>query len=303
MTRNFEPNFERVAGPYQGGMGGLAWDGGKMLFSVIDEGFINSFDPGTQAIGEYRKYTGRINGISFAPDGRLFACQDGGRRVIQFLPDGTAATTATRLDGSIHNHPSDLVIDRAGRAWFSDPYSKVLAFGPQIFPPLEHASVLRLEIDERHAWTIRRVTNDTAAPRAVQLSADEKTLYVAEGEVGRKGPRELRAYPVQGGTVGPYTVLHTFGADHRGEHRGIEGMCLDSEGNIVACGGWRKAGPGPLVYVFSPTGAVLETHQLPGDAPMRCAFGDAGLDSLYVTDGDGCVYRAQGVGRRGFKRW
>ena len=296
-------NFERIAGPYQGGMGGLAWDGGKMLFSVVDEGFILSFDPATQHIGEYRNYANRINGIAFASAGRLFACQDGGRRVIQFLPDGTAATTATRLDGSIHNHPSDLVIDRAGRVWFSDPFSQVLAFGPQIFPPLAHASVLRLEIDERHAWTIRRVTYDTAAPRAVQLSIDEKTLYVAEGDTDAVGPRELRAYPVEGDAVGPYTVLHTFGADHRGKHRGIEGMCLDSEGNIVACGGWRKAGPGPLIYVFSPTGAVLETHPLPGDAPMRCAFGDAGLDSLYVTDGDGSVYRAQGTGRGGLKRW
>ena len=113
--------------------------------------------------------------------------------MIQFLADGTAAVTATRLDGAVHNHPSDLVIDRAGRVWFSDPYSKVLAFGPQIFPALDHASVLRLELDERHAWKIRRVTYDTFAPRAVQLSPDEKTLYVAEGEIGRKGPRELRA--------------------------------------------------------------------------------------------------------------
>jgi hypothetical protein len=36
---------------------------------------------------------------------------------------------------------------------------------------------------------------------------------------------------------------------------------------------------------------------------MRCAFGDAQFDSLYVTSGDGCVYRAQSTGRRGFKRW
>jgi sugar lactone lactonase YvrE len=285
-------------------MGGLAWDGGKMLFSAIDEGFIRSFDPATGQIAEYRKHANGINGIAFAPDGRLFACQAGGRRVIQYLADGTAEVTATRLDGAIHNHPSDLAIDRAGRVWFADPYSRVLAFGPQIFPPLAHASVLRLEIDERHAWTIKRVTFDTAAPRAVLLSPDEKTLYVAEGETGRKGPRELRAYPLRDdGTVGPYTVLHAFGADHRGEHRGIEGLCLDSDGNVVACGGAADAGPGPMIYVFAPDGAPLESHRLPGAAPMRCAFGDAALDSLYVTSGDGCVYRAQGTGRRGFKRW
>lgn len=297
-------NFERIAGPYQGGMGGLAWDGKKMLFSLIDEGFIRSFDPETKAVGEYRRYTSRINGIAFAPDGKLFACQDGGRRVIQFLPDGTATITGTRLDGRIHNHPNDLVIDRAGRVWFSDPYSPVLAFGPQIFPMLDHASVLRLEMDERHAWTIKRVTYDTLAPRAVMLSPDEKTLYVSEGEVGRKGPRELRAYPVRAdGSAEPCVVLQTFGADHRGEHRGIEGMCLDSDGNIIACGGWRKSGPGPLIYVFSPSGAILETHAVPGDQPMRCAFGDADLGSLYVTTGDGNVYRAKATGRRGFKRW
>jgi gluconolactonase len=297
-------NFERIAGPYTGGMGGLAWDGGKMLFSAIDEGFIRSFDPTTGRVSDYRKHANGINGIAFAPDGRLFACQAGGRRVIQYLADGTAAVTATRLDGAIHNHPSDLAIDRTGRVWFTDPYSRVLAFGPQIFPPLDHASVLRLEIDERHAWTIKRVTFDTAAPRAVLMSPDEKMLYVAEGEVGRKGPRELRAYPLRGdGTVGPYTVMHAFGADHRGEHRGIEGLCLDSDGNVVACGGAADAGPGPMIYVFAPDGAPLESHRLPGAAPMRCAFGDTGLDSLYVTSGDGCVYRAQGTGRRGFKRW
>ena len=300
MTWNFEP----IAGPYQGGMGGLAWDGKTMLFSLIDEGYIRSFDPDTKAVGEYRRYTNRINGIAFGPDGRLFACQDGGRRVIQFLPDGTATTTATRLDGRMHNHPSDLVIDRSGRVWFSDPYSTVLAFGPQIFPPLDHASVLRLEVDERHAWTIRRITYDTAAPRAVLLSTDEKMLYVAEGEVGRKGPRELRAYPVKGdGSVEPCVVLHTFGADYRGEHRGIEGMCLDSDGNIIACGGWGKSGAGPMIYVFSPSGAILETHAVPGDQPMRCAFGDADRGSLYVTTGDGYVYRAKATGRRGFKRF
>ena len=32
---------------------------------------------------------------------------------------------------------------------------------------------------------------------------------------------------------------------------------------------------------------------------MRCAFGDAGLASLYLTAGDGGLYRATNTGRRG----
>ncbi|HXR36779.1 MAG TPA: SMP-30/gluconolactonase/LRE family protein, partial [Candidatus Binataceae bacterium] len=242
-------------------------------------------------------------GIAFAPDGTLYGCQEGGRRVIQFQADGSANPTATRIGGRIHNFPCDICFDRAGRGWFADPYHAVAAFGPQIFPPLEHASVLRLERDERRHWHLTRITEDTAAPRAVLLSPDEKTLYVAEGDPARPGPRELRAYPVAGdGTVGRYAVLHTFGADHRGPQRGIEGMCLDDAGNIIAVGGWRRSGPGPMAYVFSPAGTILESHPLPVDLPMHCAFGDTGLGSLYVTTGEGRLYRAQATARRGLPR-
>ena len=84
--------------------------------------------------------------------------------------------------------------------------------------------------------------------------------------------------------------------------RGIEGLCLDSDGNIVACMGWSKAGAGPAIVVISPGGTILETHASPADMPMRCAFGDDGLKSLYVTAGDGGLYRATDTGRRGLKR-
>ena len=291
--------FERVGGPYEGTMGGLAWDGTGMLFSANIEGRILRFDPKTRAIGEVRRYTNRVNGIGFGSDGALYGCQEGGRRVIQFQQDGSATVTGTMLGGHFHNHPSDLAVDRQGRIWFADPYNPMQAFGPQIFPPLDHASVLRLELDERRAWTIRRMTFDTSAPRALCLSPDERTLYVAEGDPD-SNRRELRAYPIQGdGTLDPYIVLHSFGADHRGPHRGLEGLCTDGDGNIVGCGGWMRSGPGPLVSVFSPAGAILESHPLPADLPMRCAFGDANLDSLYVTTGGGEVYRATGLARRG----
>jgi gluconolactonase len=82
-------------------------------------------------------------------------------------------------------------------------------------------------------------------------------------------------------------------------------MCLDAEGNILACAGWARSGPGPLVYVFTPSGRVLESHPVPAGNPMKCAFGDAGLGTLYVTtgegieDGEGCLYRVRNTGRKG----
>jgi gluconolactonase len=186
---------------------------------------------------------------------------------------------------------------RADGAWFSDPYNPVPSAGPQMYPLLEHQSVLRMREDR--GWSLERMTFDSIGPRAVALSPDEKTLYVSDGDTKAK-VRELRAYPVKDdGTLGLCRVLHTFGADHRGTHRGIEGLCVDSEGNLIACGGWAQSGPGALIYVLSPSGAVLETHPSPADVPMRVAFGDEGLASLYLTAADGGLYRARALGRRG----
>jgi sugar lactone lactonase YvrE len=293
--------FEKIAGPFQGPAGGLAWDGSGMLFSAIAEGRILRYDPATGKTGEFRKYTNRTNGLAFAPDGALYGCQESSRRVVHFAADGSTSTTGFLLEGLYHNQPNNLAIDSKGRIWFSDPQSELRASGPQIFPPLAHASVLRLELDSlRKLWGIRRITYDTIAPRAVALSPNEATLYVAETDNAPTGRRELRAYAIlPDDTLGPFTVLHAFGRDYRGEHRGIEGMCTDSEGNIVACSGWRKSGPGPLVCVFSPGGAILESHPVPSDQPMNCAFGDADLASLYVTTAGGELLRARNCGRRG----
>ena len=292
--------FELVAGPCQGPTGGVVWHEGGVLFSVIDEGLILRFDPETRAIAEFRRYANRVNGLAHGPGGELYGAQEGGRRLVEFTPDGPLVAVDALLDGKYHNQPCDLVVDSRHRVWFADPRHVTIPFGPAIFPYLDHASVLRLERNDRRAWVATRITYDTVSPRAVLLSPDEKTLYVADGEPRPDQRRELRAYPVGAdGSIGHPAVLHTFGADHRGAHRGIEGMCLDAAGNIVACGGWNRSGPGPLIYVFSPQGAVIESHLFPADSPNRCCFGGGDLDTLYVTTGGGHLYRATTAGRQG----
>jgi gluconolactonase len=294
-------NFERVAGPCKGATGGVAWDGMSLYFSAVDEDRVLRLDPARNAVEEHRRWTYRANGLAVGPGGELYAGQEGGRRVVQYLPEGITTPTALQLDGRYHNFPCDLAVDSKGRVWFSDPYNPVPAFGPQMYPLLDHQSVLRMERD-RSGWKLERMTFDTVAPRALALSADEKTLYVSDGDA-KSRLRELRAYPILADeTLGQPAVLHSFGADYRGAHRGAEGLCVDSEGHVLACAGWKKSGPGPLLYLFSPSGAVIETHALPCDLPMRIAFGDKDLASLYLTTAEGSLYRARGTGRRGVAR-
>jgi len=291
--------FERVAGPFKGRTGGLAWDGSAMLVSAVGEERIMRYDPKSGKTAQFRWWTGRVNGIAVAPDGSVFGAQEGGRRVVQYLADGTAAQTQDLLDGAHHNQPVDVQLDSRGRVWIADPWNSQAPYGPPAYPFLPHASVLRMDSCGPGLWRLTRVTHDTAGPRGVLLSADEKTLYVADGDVERGDICQLLAYPLNGhGSVGTSRSLLNLAFGERG----IEGMCLDSDGNIVACMGWAKSGTPPSVVVISPGGTIVETHEAPADLPMRCAFGDAGLSSLYVSAGDGALYRATDTGRKGVRR-
>lgn len=290
--------FERVAGPFDGPITGLACVDGAVLFAVPGEMAVKRFDPASAQVQDWRRYTGRVQGLAAGPAGSVFAAQESGRRVIEFVADGSARVTATRFNGAIHNFPCDLTVDSEGRVWFADSHTGLQVFGPRIFPLLAHASVLRLEKDDRRGWKIVRVTFDTEAPRALLLSPDGRTLYVAEGEVARGGRRELRAYPVHAdGSVGRCRVLLAFGSDDSGVHGGIEGLCGDARGWLLACGGLPGVGAGGAVHVFDPAGRLREVQPfVEGVAPLRCALepgrGAPGSPSLYVGAADGSLYRA-----------
>jgi gluconolactonase len=291
-------NFELVAGPHKGRTGGLLWDGSGMLYSAVTEERIMRYDPAGGKADLWRNWSGRTNGLALSKDGTVYGAQEGGRRVVHFRKDGSTWPMPDLLDGKHHNQPNDVILDSKGRAWFADAYNAQVPYGPPVYPMLDHASVLRLE-PVSDGWRIVRVTHDTSGPRAILLAADEKTLYVADGDAERGNLQRLCSYSVQpDGGLGHVKVMIDFVV----VERGIEGMCLDSEGNIVACAGWKKGGAGPMLYVISPSGTILESHPAPADMPMRCAFGDAGLSSLYVTAGDGGLYRARNTGRRGLQR-
>jgi gluconolactonase len=129
----------------------------------------------------------------------------------------------------------------------------------------------------------------------VLFSKNFKTLYVAQSGRRPDEKRQLRAYPVRTDlTLGEPAVLHDFG-----ENRGIDGMCLDVDGNIVATAGWELGGPGPMIYVFAPSGKVLEQHPVPAKRPTNCTFGGPGLTTLYVTTTEGHFFQAR-TNRRGW---
>lgn len=273
-----------MAGPF-GFTEGPAWDGGTLLFSDIPSSRILRYSPASGETAVYREGTGEGNGLMFDAAGRLYGCQGGGRAVVRYEEDGRTIIIADRFEGRRLNSPNDLAFDSQGRLWFTDPRYGDLRSDME----LDHESVFRADPQPDGSWSLQRMTYDTTRPNGLLISPDGGILYVAQSEYGDDRKRELRAYPIHAdGNLGRYSVLHNFYP-----HRGIDGMCLDAEGNIVATAGWQESGPGPMIYVFAPNGRVLETHPVPFDRPTNCTWGGAGLATLYVTAGTGHLLAAR----------
>ncbi len=287
-----EWRFELVAGPL-GFAEGPVWGGEALFFTDIQASRVMRFDPGAGECTVHLTDTGGANGLALDGEGRLCACQGDHRRVVRYEMNGSVSVLADAFEGRRLNSPNDLVFDSRGCLWFTDP-----RYGEQRDDmELEHESVYRLTPRATQDWTIERMTFDTTRPNGLALALDERTLYVAQSEYGAGKKRELRAYSVLADrTLGGYSVLHNFYP-----HRGIDGMCLDREGNVVATAGWQESGPGPMIYVFTSTGRVLATHPVPADRPTNCTFGGPANDVLYVTTGTGALFAAK-TDRKGAER-
>ena len=242
---------------------------GRIYFSDIGNR-IMAYDPATGQTRVYREPSGRANGLDFDPQGRLVAAEGantgGNRRVTVTEKDGKIRVLADRWQGKRFNSPNDLTIDLRGRVYFTDP--RYVGNEPR---EIDTESVYRIDPD----GTVTQIITDVQKPNGIILSPDFKTLYLADSNL--RGHHHLLAFPLKpDGTVGPKRLLHDFGKD-----RGIDGMCVDVQGNIYGAAGSGKTGG---VYIFDPTGKQLGFLATP-ESPTNCVFGDKDRKSLYVTAG------------------
>lgn len=281
MVAESQWTFELIAGPF-GFTEGPVWDGGGVLFVDMPVSRIMRYDAGTGLTEIFAEETNGANGLTLDAQGRLYVCESNAGRVMRYDPDGARTVLAERFEGKRLNSPNDVVVDRHGSVWFTDP-----RYGDRERMELDHDSVYRLDPVSDREYQMSRVTFDTTRPNGLVFSADESTLYVAESPPAPDGIRQLRAYPVLADrTLGEMAVLHDFGSN-----RGIDGMRLDASGCIVAAAGWADGGPGTRIVVFDASGTAVDEYLTPAE-PTNCCFGDGDLQSLYVTAKDGGLYRA-----------
>ena len=215
------------------------------------------------------------NGLTIDKQGRLITCEHGDRRIsaMPLTGGGGKQTLADRIDGKRLNSPNDVVAHSNGSYYFTDP--------PYGLPKRENDpsretavfGVYRIKPTGTGGFMTTAVVSDLTRPNGVALSADEKTLYVAQSDPARP---VIMAYAITAdGSVGAGRVFFdALPLAKQGLPGAPDGLKTDRDGNV-----W-STGPGG-VLVISPTGELLGRIET-GEATANCAWGDDG-STLYIT--------------------
>src|SRR5262249_19023101 len=137
------------------------------------------------------------------------------------------------------NAPNDLVIDKQGGIYFSDPMFRAPKLLPQGKTAVYYVSA---------EGKVTRLIDDLPNPNGVILSPDEKPLYVIP-----TGQADVMDYPAEGpGKIGQGKVFCTLKQPEKStsSFNGGDGRAMDTKGNLYIA---SELG----LQVFSPEGKLL----------------------------------------------
>jgi gluconolactonase len=278
--RLFSARVEQLATGLQWGEGPVWFgDGRFLLLSDIPNDRILRWDDTSGATSVFRQPSNNANGLARDRQGRLLTCEHLTRRITRTEHDGRITVLADRFGGLRLNSPNDIVCQRNGAVWFTDPPFGIGGHweGEPAEPELPHA-VYR--IDPATA-ALQQVLTDLAGPNGLAFSPDESVLYVVES---RATPhRVVWAYDVAADGALSNKRLRI---DAQGPGA-LDGIACDAQGNLW-CGWGSDGSPGADaavldgVRVFDTQGVAIGHVHL----PERCAnvcFGGAKNNRLFMA--------------------
>jgi gluconolactonase len=183
------------------------------------------------------------------------------------------------------NSPNDLVFNSNGDMYFTDPPYGLPKNYDDPTRELDFCGVYLRKKD----GTLILLTKEMSRPNGIELSPDEKTLYVANSD---PAVPVWKSFPInhRDGTIGEGKILVDGTKWVKEKRPGLpDGMKVDTHGNLWA------TGPGG-VWVFDPTGKVLGNIDT-GINTANCAFGDDGSTLFIAVNHDICRLKTTTKGK------
>jgi gluconolactonase len=251
--------------------GPIAMPDGSLLFTEQDagDGQLVKIDKDDK-VTVFLQNTNRTIGLAYDPKGRLIGVQSNIPRIAVLAP--TRTTIAEQVEGLPLVAPNDLVADKKGGIYFTDPLGSR-------FRPTPASRTQPLIVYIRPDGKIVKASEQVERPNGITLSPDERVLYASDGP-------QIDAFDVQ-----PDGTLRNFRTFAMLKGGNADSMSIDNEGRLYVGTG------GAGVQVISAKGEHLGTIPIPLGA-QGTAFAGPDKKTLYVVGG-GAVYKiamlAQGV--------
>jgi gluconolactonase len=198
-------------------------------------------------------------GMMFNVEGELFVCEGAAYRVVAFnVRAKTKRVLCSEIDGQHFNEPNDLAIDFHGGFYFSDPN-----YQHHGQPTVMKQDVYYCSADGR----VARVSTVCHKPNGVLLSADDKTLYVADA----RGQMIYKYDVLRPGII----VNERLWIDKLGANP--DGMTLDEHDNLYICCG--KAG----LKIYDRDSALIGLIDVHA---ANCCFGGRDFRTLCIASAE-----------------
>ena len=268
---------------------GYAWSEGPvwiesekmLLFSDVPNNIIYKWteEKGVEPFLKPSGYTGTIprggepgsNGLTLNNEGQLVMCQHGDRRVALLTasfnePKPEFKTLADNYNGKKLNSPNDVVVDKQGNLFFTDPPYGLLKNVNDSSKEISFQGVYKVKPDGKVILLVDSLTR----PNGIALSQDQQTLYVANSD---KPVAKWYSFHIAGDSLTNAKIFYST-KYAEGETGSPDGLRVDKNGNLFA------TGPGGI-WIFNPEGKVLGRFKLP-QATANCTFSADGK-TLFMT--------------------
>lgn len=214
---------------------------GERIFKVGLDGRVSVF----------KEQSGRVSGLRFGPDGRLYAAQGATNRIVAYDEYGKETVIAEDVPST------DLAIDHKGRIYVTD---------------FQNRKIWLITPDGRK----QVVDEGLRRPNGITLSPDQTQLYVADS-----GAQFVYAWSIQpDGTLAnkqPFFHLHLV---EGAVDSAADGITVDRNGSLYVT---SRIG----LQVADQAGKVNSIVSKPQPGPLsNVCFGGPAFDELYVTIGD-----------------
>lgn len=228
---------------------------GTVYFVDVKASRIYRVDPQTGEPKIFREDAGGASGLMFGKDGRLYAAQNGKKRIVAYEADGRETVLAENVGSN------DLAVSTRGDVYFTDPSTKQLWL-----------------VDAKGQK--RAVQQGLQFPNGIRFTADERLLMVADSAT-----RWVWEFPVLAdGSLGRGEPFYRLELPLTNEGKLVntwpDGLAFDTQGNLYAA---AKGG----IQICDQVGRVFGILRKPSGAdPSNLVFGGPDFHTLYVTAKD-----------------